>query len=149
MVCQCALIVNTLIVTLPCQPGHGRLDKQRDALMKKLIGLGLVLAVMASSVQAKDFTAAQKEALKAAVKEELLDPDSARFTLPPYKGGNIYCGLVNSKNSFGGYAGNAIFQAFVVSPTYFMIMGVGTADPESTSSQVYATACSNNGYSFN
>lgn len=113
-----------------------------------LIGMLLAVSVCASFANAKDFTEAQKSKLKETVKQKLLDADSARFTLPAYKGGNIYCGLVNSKNTYGGYAGNAIFQVFVVSPTYFNFMGLGTADPDSARSLTMSQSCAEKGYKF-
>lgn len=63
-----------------------------------------------------------------AIQEKLLDPESARFKwvelveLQPknYFGpiesrlvGVDYCGLVNSKNTFGGYAGDAPYLVFL------------------------------------
>ena len=52
------------------------------------------------------------EKARKAVRDKLKDPDSARFTnlirLTNEKSDAV-CGLVNSKNSFGGYAGNEWF----------------------------------------
>ena len=64
---------------------------------------------------------------EAAVKAELVDPDSAKFTwtsgnpvygpfqelgTPKYTGW-IICGTVNAQNSFGGYAGKSTVVAIV------------------------------------
>jgi hypothetical protein len=49
--------------------------------------------------------------MEADLRKKLLDPDSARLTWWAYPGKGFYCGLVNSKNGFGGYAGNALFYA--------------------------------------
>lgn len=45
---------------------------------------------------------------KNAVSSRLKDPESARFS-GVYVTGNIVCGLVNARNSFGGYAGDMRF----------------------------------------
>jgi hypothetical protein len=50
------------------------------------------------------------EAARRTVKIELVDPDSAHFTLER-SGPDVVCGFVNSKNSFGGYTGP---RAFIV-----------------------------------
>ncbi|MBD2800332.1 hypothetical protein ID854_07650 [Xenorhabdus sp. M] len=62
--------------------------------------------------------------VKAWVSRSLKDSDSAKFILrdrvvsvngePEY----IYCGLVNAKNSYGGYSGWVIFQSFIVKNKY-------------------------------
>jgi hypothetical protein len=51
------------------------------------------------------------------VRENLRDPDSARFThirsAISARGMVAVCGIVNSKNGFGGYGGNEFFIAFL------------------------------------
>ena len=116
--------------------------------MKAVLVSALLVAAFTSPAFAKDFTSAQKSKLQETVRQRLLDADSAKFTLPPYKGGKVYCGLVNSKNTYGGYAGNAIFQVFVVTPTLFEFMGLGTADPENTHSMTLRQTCEQEGYKF-
>lgn len=58
----------------------------------------------------------QNEKVKDAVRRSLIDPDSAIFgEIIDFKGGEIRratCVEVNSKNRFGGYAGNRIFIVF-------------------------------------
>lgn len=50
-----------------------------------------------------------------AVRGKLKDPDSAKFSgiyatsKPEMVGDPIVCGLVNAKNSYGGYVGNVMF----------------------------------------
>lgn len=99
---------------------------------------------------AADLTKAQQEKLQIAVKDKLLDPDSARFKLPAYKGGDVYCGLVNSKNRIGGYAGDSIFQAFILkdAPSGFYVLGVGTANPNDPGTSALITSCAEKGYAF-
>ena len=119
--------------------------------MKKVVTSILLIAACGASIaQSKDFTEAQKKKLSEAVKKELLDPESARFVFPPYKGGNFYCGQVNSKNRMGGYAGNAVFQVSVMpqekGAMFFYVLGVGSADPENPTSSALLTTCAEQGY---
>lgn len=52
---------------------------------------------------------ANEKAAIAKVKAELKDPDSAQFRgVKEYEKG-VFCGWVNAKNSFGGYAGFGLF----------------------------------------
>ena len=108
----------------------------------------------ASVAEARTMTAGEKRAVEAVVRDHLKDPRSAIFKHPEFRmpddsGGAIYCGLVNSKNSYGGYAGYAIFQVGFftknrakrpVTVAEFITMGDG--DPESEASQVAAMSCS-------
>lgn len=52
---------------------------------------------------------AERDAIEAAVKEKLRDPDSARFRDIKRTGDNSFCGWVNAKNGLGGYTGFAVF----------------------------------------
>ncbi len=59
----------------------------------------------------RDLNGREKAAVQAAVQGILRDPESARFQWLPYVDSpdKIYCGLVNSKNGFGGYSGFTIY----------------------------------------
>jgi len=58
-----------------------------------------------------------EKAIEQAVKSDLKDPDSAKFkhfvAFNDEKGGIAACGLVNSKNSYGGYFGDRMYRAYV------------------------------------
>lgn len=94
--------------------------------MRKLIGIAIVMAALLATTSgealARDtLTAKEKSAIEKAVKRELLDPESARFkwlNLPPgtstKSSAVTYCGLVNSKNSYGGYVGDSPFQVIIM-----------------------------------
>ena len=73
-----------------------------------------------------------KSTVETAIRERLKDPQSAIFTWPDFiEGGKTYCGYVNSKNSFGGYVGNVIYQVTVVDtldPPFAAVIGIGTGD---------------------
>jgi hypothetical protein len=83
-------------------------------------------------------------AAKTAITSILKDPDSARYqdvlahALPGTSGGNAYvfCGLVNSKNGFGGYTG---FKRFVACP------GVAVTEEADGFEPVWKKFCSNLG----
>src|SRR4051794_25223763 len=66
-------------------------------------------------VQLTTLSATQVSSLQARVKDRLKDPDSARFgdiAAGKAADDSIHvCGLVNSKNSFGGYTGMAPYTA--------------------------------------
>ena len=55
----------------------------------------------------------QENIIKLSIKNDLIDPESAVFTFKKGKDENVYCGTVNSKNSFGGYVGKKQFVALV------------------------------------
>lgn len=69
----------------------------------------LFCAVAALPASAGEGPPSEEQAI-AAVKQKLKDPDSAKFkNLRPMGEGGGYCGWVNARNSYGGYAGFAVF----------------------------------------
>jgi hypothetical protein len=120
--------------------------------MRKLVISALVCALFAGPASAKDFNASQKRAIEKAIKEKLIDPESARFKFPEIATTDVYCGLVNSKNRMGGYTGDAVFQVLVTpqgkSGTFVYVFGIGDADPESSTSAILLKTCSDKGYRF-
>lgn len=57
------------------------------------------------------------EKAKNSVRNELKDPYSAQFSgikVKRNEQGGFVCGMVNAKNSFGGYVGNELFMAGAV-----------------------------------
>ena len=74
-------------------------------------------------------TSSQIEIIKAAVQKDLKDPESARFGeikagFPPGQNHPTVCGLVNAKNSFGGYVGMRYFIG-ALGPRGFAVIGLG------------------------
>lgn len=64
----------------------------------------------------RDLTEAEKKLIGPALAKGLKDPDSAKFSwgkvpkqMPPAE--FYYCGMVNAKNSYGGYVGEKPFVA--------------------------------------
>jgi hypothetical protein len=73
----------------------------RRGEMRLLGALGVASCVAFSSLPV---SADEIEEAKAAITKRLKDPESARFSDIVVKGNNV-CGLVNAKNSMGGYVG--------------------------------------------
>lgn len=77
------------------------------------------------------------------VRNALKDPASANFG--PIRGGRdpygkiIVCGMVNAKNSFGGYTGMQPFSGEFNSQGYFKVNGIGGDDIVSLSIQQVCT----------
>src|SRR4051812_36543000 len=57
---------------------------------------------------------------RAAVRALLKDPESARFSTEILKPGTV-CGLVNAKNSYGGYGGDVLYLYSTVSGDTLML----------------------------
>ncbi|MCT9843747.1 hypothetical protein N7563_06685 [Leclercia adecarboxylata ATCC 23216 = NBRC 102595] len=95
----------------------------------------------------RPLTKAEISAIEFAVKEQLKDPESARFKHSRYvsNGKGAYCGLVNSKNSYGGYAGNTPFIVMLINngKPHAGFIGMGGSDDENIST---ISVCRENGY---
>lgn len=95
----------------------------------------------------RPITDAEKEAIRQAVRKKLNDPDSAMFRWnPDVLHGATYCGFVNSRNKFGGYAGFVPFQALFGKDR--SVFSVEIADDDRPMSIVTRTMCHDNGYSI-
>ncbi len=95
--------------------------------MRKLVTLGATVALVAlAAASGYGWThwlpvhKAEQE-----VRKQLRDPESARFEhVKVYPGNNAACGLVNARNSMGGYTGARFFV---------LMNGVLTLEPERAS----------------
>lgn len=70
-------------------------------------------------LKSRELTAAEKSMIATAVKNNLKDPESAKFKWNKllYSGKadvESYCGYVNARNSYGGYTGFDIFNVILV-----------------------------------
>lgn len=83
--------------------------------MKKVTGVLLIasLAMTSHMVIARELSPKEKKVIEDVAKQQLKDPDSAKFFWQDYKGGETYCAYVNAKNAYGGYAGKALLMASV------------------------------------
>ena len=78
-------------------------------------------AIIASSALAYYFYL-PKYLIERAVKSQLNDPDSAKFSRFSFNRANGFgCGFVNSKNRIGGYVGDRAFLAHVGGKVIFQI----------------------------
>lgn len=121
--------------------------------MKKLI-LAVSLTVAGFSIQAAELTAKEKAIIMKAVKDQLKDPESAKFRWMPLPAKinqkhfvDSYCGLVNAKNSYGGYTGFDPFEAQVARTDdgKFEVISVTVSNGNLTASDI-AKMCSTTGY---
>lgn len=128
-------------------------------LLRILAVLG-AMALLVPAARAEELTEAQRRAVADAVRETLKDPDSANFkwlAVPATEietdvGGVFYCGLVNAKNSYGGYVGFQPYAAMLIRTKsgewVATRMDSDLPGPEETRvAAVYAT-CRQEGYQF-
>jgi hypothetical protein len=89
-------------------------------MLKSPIALLMCVIATASAAAGDELTDSDKRIIREAVAETLKDPDSAKFKDDIWRaigdtsltnGGRQYCGMVNARNSMGGYSG---FVYFVV-----------------------------------
>jgi hypothetical protein len=117
--------------------------------MFEAIALTLAAQVVAERA---DFDDAGRAAVMGAVKSRLKDPESARFRwLPRVPGKSVYCGLVNARNSFGGYTGPIVFAVFITEGTRGVSaypLGMGDTNPRSPASLAIESTCADAGYNI-
>jgi hypothetical protein len=110
-----------------------------------VLGAMLLCAVFSQTADAKVRNASKSDlqALRAAMEDRLKDADSAKFRNvrigDEKDGSQVMCGEVNSKNSFGAYAGYTKFIAAYMKGVVFV---VGVDDGEKTSA---SEACASRG----
>lgn len=118
----------------------------------------ILVSVLCGAAMAADLTNSEKKVVADSIRKELTDPDSARFKWAPLAGkatnadgsaSATYCGLVNSKNRMGGYAGDAPFIVFLVwvnNKFLSAVDRVGSANWESIESKSIVKVCTSSGY---
>ncbi len=120
--------------------------------MKKLLFLSIALITWNSS--ARPLTEPEREAVEKTIREEMKDPDAAKFYHQdyPYPDSTyMYCGYVNGKNYYGAYAGKQLFAAFIFPKTDKQELTVASFDinsstGEPTDPDVLASMCAGAGY---
>lgn len=77
-------------------------------------------------------SARQRRALEAGLRRSLKDPESARFGAHraglSETGLTTVCGLVNARNSFGGYTGDKPYMASITDKDAVVVIGMGGTD---------------------
>lgn len=120
--------------------------------MKKLVIVILGFCISIGAV-ARPLTESERVAVEKAVREEMKDPDSAKFYHGdfPYPDNTfIYCGYVNAKNSYGAYTGKQLFATFVAvnkdKKTVAASFDTNSQTGAPTEPSVLASICANAGY---
>jgi hypothetical protein len=98
----------------------------------------------------RSLTDEEKTIIEEGVRKELKDPESAQFRWMPYvHGEDIYCGYVNSRNSYGGYVGFSPYQVFVVRkgdvPVLASLLGIASVGDKAETYAITKT-CADSGY---
>ena len=112
----------------------------------KLCGaiISCLAMVAASGAAARELSPKEKGVIEQATKQQLKDPDSAKFYWQDYKGGDVYCAHVNAKNSYGGFAGKALLLVGVKTDSKGNIT---SADVSIRSDNMMDKICTKRGYS--
>lgn len=116
--------------------------------MKKITGALLVAVVTVTSVSAhaRELSPKEKGIIENVAKQQMKDPDSAKFFWQDYKGGEIYCAHVNAKNSYGGYAGKALLIAGVKNDSKGQIASAEVLIHSGDTLEMSAPICTEAGY---
>jgi len=107
--------------------------------MKKFLLVAVLTACSITLADGRDLTVDEIRLVQAGVREHLKDPDSARFkdilSATDSKNTETVCGLVNAKNSFGGYTGFVPFYGLLMTgkrktdgkivPFHFAALAIG------------------------
>lgn len=90
----------------------------------------------------------EKNAIEESIKNQLKDPFSAQFKHSRYisNGNGEYCGLVNSKNSYGGYVGYTPFLVMLVGKGKDLHSAVIAFGSQETDQLVTTQICKDIGY---
>lgn len=114
--------------------------------MKKYIATALMCVTLltVTSVAARELSTKEKEVIASVVKGKLKDPDSAKFYWQDYKGGDIYCAHVNSKNTYGGYAGKSLLIIGIKNNSSGEVI---SAEASIQDSDMMDSICTKRGYS--
>lgn len=101
---------------------HERNAGRQSAVIVRACALLLVLSACATAapptlMQMRALTMAEKTQLAASLSQTLKDPGAAQFKWMPVAITDApsvgYCGLINGKNSYGGYEGYRMFFATI------------------------------------
>ncbi len=110
--------------------------------MSKLICLFALIISFSSFSAVPNATGNTLRIITDGVKEQLKDPDSAKFKNVKVSSASGYvCGEVNAKNSYGGYTGFTKFAGVYIGNTFIFL---DMANDEVTTSTIL-TMCSEEG----
>lgn len=125
--------------------------KRKGGKMKRLALL--MLAFVGMHVEARPITVDERAAVENVIREEMKDPDAAKFYHMdfPYPDNTFtYCGYVNGKNSYGAYAGKQLFATFLGKNADGKLIAasfdVNSQTGEPVDQSVISTLCASAGY---
>lgn len=100
----------------------------------------LILAVLFTSFSITSFgaertpTNAEMKAIKTKIASRLKDPDSVKISDVRINKDGYVCGMVNGKNSYGGYVGKKPFMGLLATglkkESFFYVVGIGETDSD-------------------
>lgn len=103
--------------------------------MLRLIPFTIIFFVTNAYAIDRAPTSAELKAISMQVADRLKDPDSAKLTDVRVSSGEFryVCGMVNAKNSYGGYTGKKPFMGMLDgkgSKQIFAVIGIGVTETE-------------------
>jgi len=110
--------------------------------------LSILLITLSFNIQARPLTKVERLAVEKTIREELKDPESAKFYHMdyPYPGPTSgYCGYVNARNSFGAFTGKQLFYVFV-NQSEAISLDISQSTGQPLPQDVLAAACASSGY---
>jgi hypothetical protein len=140
-----------LIVISGCakQPG---IDTNAETIARRI---AWAVDIQSGKIPTRPLTNPEKILLEDTVKSKLKDADSAKFKWLPFISMPlpVYCGLVNAKNSFGGYTGYVPYLAATLQAKdkkihSAVVIAIGNADPDSPETMAVTQKCLEYGYVF-
>lgn len=91
-----------------------RFFKSSTAVAAALVAM-LVFTSAEAQAKTRALSNAERLIVEKAIKDTLVDPDSAKFEIKPLiVGSKLACGRFNSKNRMGGYTGYKAFEVAIV-----------------------------------
>lgn len=116
--------------------------------MKIITGALMVAAIVVTSVatHARALSPKEKAIIEDSAKQQMKDPESAKFFWQDYQGGNTYCAHVNAKNSYGGYSGKALLIVGVKLDNAGKIQSADTFIHDGDTQKMMSPICVKAGY---
>lgn len=115
-----------------------------------------VFLIGSTAAQSRDLDDAEKKLIQDQVTTDFKDPSAAQFRwvalrdTKPGVDSQLYCGLVNGKNSYGAYGGFTPFQVMLVTKNGTVVLAalVGVGSPGDSEETAVAQTCASNGLSL-
>ncbi|AZS56806.1 hypothetical protein WCT56_23215 [Pectobacterium parmentieri] len=121
--------------------------------MKKALIVSLIFLSTPNYVGARDLSPEEIQAVESTVRDEMKDPDAAKFyhgDFPEPEKTYVYCGLVNGKNSYGAYTGKKLFSVFLLKNDKGEYKALSLNHNKSTreplSQELISATCASSGY---